>query len=258
MLLDDERDRLFGVFYNIMNCRLCPDELDDYLWTEDDYEYEDELASILGKDVSEIDYGASKLVLKVKAENNWVFKLPFRGEYYYIYDADKGRYTDKKCYSQFNKITRELNWSVIEDSLVVNKNSADWDYCYIESLISKYVEEYCPELSDMFAKTYCVGYYGDIPVYVSERCDKSWRKECTEFEHSVKYEKIKDTYKSKCSNLTFSQQIAFVADYGLTVANKLFDFISKVGISDLHGSNIAFDNNNKIHLIDYSGYCFCY
>lgn len=255
MLLDNERDRLYKVFYNAVEGRICPEKMNDYLWTDEDYEYEDELAGILGDVVSEIDYGASKLVLKVKTENNWVFKLPFYGEYYYDYDMNRGEYTDKKHYSQFNKITCGLNWDIIENNLVISEDRANWDYCYIESLISEFIEKCRPELSSMFAKTYCVGYYGEIPVYASERCDKNWSSEYTKFEDSAEYKKIKDTYKSRVSDLTFSQQIAFVINYGLVAANKLFDFISEIGISDLHGANIAFDNSNKIHLIDYSGYC---
>ena len=255
MLLDNDRDRLYKVFCNAFGGRICPEEMGHYLWTGEDYEYEDELAGILGDVVSEIDYGASKLVLKVQTENNWVFKLPFYGEYYYDYDTDKGEYTDKKHYSAFSNITRGLNWDIIENNLVISEDRADWDYCYVESLVSEFTEKYHSELSGMFAKTYCVGYYGKIPVYASERCDKNWSCEYTKFEDSAEYKKVKDTYIGRISDLTFSQQVAFVVDYGLTAANKLFDFISEIGIFDLHGANIAFDNSNKIHLIDYSGYC---
>ena len=255
MLLDNDRDRLYKVFCNAFGGRICPEEMGHYLWTCEDYEYEDELAGILGDVVSEIDYGASKLVLKVQTENNWVFKLPFYGEYYYDYDTDKGEYTDKKHYSVFSNITRGLNWDIIENNLVISEDRADWDYCYVESLVSEFTEKYHSELSDMFAKTYCVGYYGKIPVYASERCDKNWSCEYTKFEDSAEYKKVKDIYIGRISDLTFSQQVAFVVDYGLTAANKLFDFISEIGIFDLHGANIAFDNSNKIHLIDYSGYC---
>ncbi len=255
MLGADKQNEMLSLFEETMRvCHFCPSFFDRVLtWTGEDYEYGKTITKQLSPYTDKIAFGASKLVVSLTAYPDWVFKIPFQGEYYY--SASDG----KRDYSHFYDVGRDLH--------LAHRASFDkdeWDYCYLESEITREVEEYNKNIADMFAKTYYLGNYGNIPVYVSERCDADWYTTYLEVKNSAEYEKSKDlcssspALKAKRGELSIQQQATFIASHGLVAANALFDFINKTNISDLHNANMAYDKNNKVRLIDYSGYRDCY
>lgn len=251
MLSKTEQKMLFDFFCDNMKGHISEDDMKDiYSWVNDDYEHEcaKEIEYLLEGELEEfgVCYGASKLVLKFKDCPNWVFKIPFQGaedeEYWENEDSEAG-------YRRFKNVGREIQLP----GRVFDKD--EWDYCYVESEITRVIEETHPYLKDMFAKTYYIGDYG-MPIYVSERCDGDWYDEFAVVRKSAEYAAEDASYFSQSWRATMDrdQQIAFVLSWGLTKANKLFNFIENVKINDLHEANLAYDSDGKVRLIDYSGY----
>lgn len=260
MLDSKSRYELFDFFCNVMEKRgLSSDYLGDELsWTEeDDYEYEEIIDTVLAPCNCEISYGASKLVLMFPEYPDWVFKIPFRGSYYYHRLEEESEDSEESS----EEVKEYIHFCGIGSFLRIAHrkpfDDKEWDYCYLESEITKEVERYHADIADMFAKTYFLGWYGDVPVYSAERCDTGWRDVYSKVVDSKSY---KDSY-SKCSSLSslgreldMKQKTTFVMSHGLTAANELFNFIHETGISDLHSGNLMYDKNNKVRLIDYSGF----
>ena len=248
-MLSSTRDALFSIFKSNMEGRVSPYQLEDtYAWTEEDYLYEDELSSRLEDVLDEggLRYGASKLVLKFDYCPNWVFKIPFQGETYLGYDEDTDM-ENATFYSWFNNVGRGL-------SIDCEFDRDEWDYCHVESKITEYIEKEHPELKDMFAKTYYIGDYG-VPIYASERCDGDWDSEFQVVKQSAAYKTLSSSYHSSWrGGLDVSQQISLILSHGFKKANLLFDFLTETGISDLHYSNLAYDDAGRVRIIDYSVY----
>lgn len=255
MLNADKQNEMLGLFGETMRvCHLCPSFFDRVLtWTGEDYEYGGIVTDQLSSYTDNIAFGASKLVIALNAYPDWVFKIPFQGEYYY------SAYDGKRDYSRFCDVGRDL--------CLAHRASFDkdeWDYCYLESEITKEIEKYNKNIVDMFAKTYYLGNYGSIPVYASERCDADWYTTYLEVKKSTEYEESRTlcsnspALEAKRGQLSISQQATFIVSHGLVAANALFDFINTTNISDLHSANMAYDKDNKVRLIDYSGYRDCY
>ncbi len=248
MLSVDKQAEMLSLFSETMRaCHLCPSLFDRVLtWTGEDYEYGDTIKNQLSTYADNVAYGASKLVVALKACPDWVFKIPFQGSYL--------DYHGEKEYFPFYDVGKGLR--------LAHRASFDkdeWDHCYLESEITKEIE-YNKNIVDMFAKTYYLGEYGNVPVYASERCDTDWYTGYRKVEKSAEYKESKTlcsssaALKEKRGELNISQQATFVLSHGLVAANAFFDFISTTNISDLHGANMAYDKDNKVRLIDYSGY----
>lgn len=249
MLSKAEQDKLFNLFYDNVHGRISEDELrDTYSWTSEEYEHTEEIENALvdSLDTYGVCCGASKLVLKFKDCSDWVFKIPFQGDFDYL---DTYWESDKREYIHFKDIAKEIRLPGYSFS------KEEWDYCHVEAEITRAVEETHPYLQDMFAKTYYIGTYG-VPIYVSERCDGDWYEEFDAVRDSAEYAAEYRSYFSQSYRATMNrdQQIAFVLSWGLAKANKLFYFIENIKINDLHEANLAYDSEGKVRLIDYSGY----
>ena len=255
MLSADKQTEMLSLFDETMRaCHLCSSFFDRVLtWTGEDYEYGDTIVNQLSTYADNVAFGASKLVVALKACPDWVFKIPFQGMYYY------SDYNGKKDYSRFCDVGKGLR--------LAHRASFDkdeWDYCYLESEITEEIEKYNKNIADMFAKTYYLGEYGNVPIYASERCDADWYTTYLEVKKSAEYEESKTlcsnsaALRAKRGELSISQQATFVVSHGFAAANALFDFINTTNISDLHNANMAYDKDNKVRLIDYSGYRDCY
>lgn len=253
MLNADKKNEMLSLFRETMRaCHLCPSFFDRVLtWTGEDYEYGETIVNQLSSYVDKVAVGASKLVIALNACPDWVFKIPFQGEYCY--------YFGKKDYSRFCNVGRDLHLAHRESF-----DKDEWDYCYLESEITEEIEMYNKGIADMFAKTYYLGEYGNVPIYASERCDADWYTTYLEVKRSTEYAKsialCSDSadLKAKRGELSIKQQATFIVSHGLVAANALFDFINATNISDFHNGNMAYDKNNKVRLIDYSGYRDCY
>lgn len=243
-----EQKMLFEFFCDMMKDNISKEQMRDvYSWTSDEYEHTEEIENALDGVLDDygVCWGASKLVLKFKDCSGWVFKIPFQGDYDYSDYWDE----NEKVYTPFKNVANGLRLP----GRVFDKD--EWDYCYVESEITRVVEETHPHLQDMFAKTYYIGDYG-MPIYVSERCDKDWYEEFDVVRNSAEYKAEDESYFSQSYRATMDrdQQIAFVLSWGLTKANKLFNFIENIRVDDLHEGNMAYGSDGKVRLIDYSGY----
>lgn len=243
-----ERKMLFEFFCDMMEDNISKEQLRDvYAWTGCEYEHAEEFECALGDALDDygVCWGASKLVLKFKDCSDWVFKIPFQGDYEYLSSDD----CSERQYIPFKDVAAGLRLP----GRVFDKD--EWDYCYVESEITRVVEETHPYLQDMFAKTYYIGDYG-MPIYVSERCDNDWYEEFDVVRDSAEYKAESESYFSQSyrASMNRDQQIAFVLSWGLMKANKLFNFIENVRVDDLHEGNLAYGSDGKVRLIDYSGY----
>lgn len=88
--------------------------------------------------VFDYDFGATKLVI-IPQNKDYVIKIPFQGYY-----------EDSFCY-------------------FTNANSDfDWDYCWEEA--ERYYRICSTPFKKFFAETIFIGYVGDYPIYLQEKC----------------------------------------------------------------------------------------
>ena len=212
-----------------------------YYYTDDCYpdEYNENIC--YGCRASDYNSGATKIVLYYDDIQNWVVKLPFFGDF-----DPSAEEEDMDCYRYFSGANRYI--------------PIDYDdnYCEVEAYLTKRAEE--EGVVDMFAKTYFLGWINTIPVYVSERVEK------TVYNADNNYKRIKsaaetqslyDFYNTELDTAGLYDESTFryfVDQYGVKKAEKLINFIMKYNIDDLSDSNIGFDKNGKIKIIDYSGF----
>lgn len=250
MLDEKEKDFLFHNFTKMMGHIGEDDLFYNLLWTgEEEYEDEDRLVAAAGPYLEEngVASGASKLVFFPKFTDKWVYKIPLRGERSYEESETPGQQTEYLL--EFDRCGQTLNIPDVEFDI------KEWDHCYVESVLTEYLEEDNANIADIFAKTYMIGEYG-VPIYVSERCSTPWYEKYTSIRQTEVFSKTKSVYKdsmSKC-DIFLDSRVIFTMCYGLKKANELFDFLDKTNIQDMHNGNLAFDANNKARIIDYSGY----
>ena len=221
----------------------------DYLFYYIDNWGDENFFNDIIRDECRADYyktGASKIVLFYDDIENWVVKLPYFGEYdageeYKEYNSDNCLYYERADYNLYEYDLDPGN------------------YCEIESFLAEKAE--AEGLGKLFAKTYYIKDFDGVPVYVSEKIEKTVN--CF---HKIKYQKqdsckraeyLYNCYKNECeqaglyNNKIFS---FFIDQYGQKKTENLIRFISEYRIEDLTSYNMGFDRFGKIKIIDYSSF----
>jgi len=175
-------------------------------------------------------YGASKFVIFLNKDE--VIKIPFNGCYWYNYD-EKG-----DCDICFEHFMNE-------------------DYCATEEEV--YEKAVYEGLEKFFASTkFCGRSKNGVPVYISERVytfysNEEAREKTDDFsDNSLE---IAKELKSKVPTRLSQEWVARAIEYyGDELVKKLFNFIDKEDISDLHMENVGFRRNGAPVILDYSSY----
>lgn len=203
-------------------------ELDDELWVDccDEYNY-DHISCL--NDIEWCRSGASKLVIALEGVDSYVIKIPLHGEAYY--DSDEQRF-------------------VLEDRSEVE----EWDYNYCELEAQKYIDmlQETNGFEKMFAATTFEGFYGMVPIYVSDRVQSHF---CYRASDDSK-NKVQQ-YKSDTHDNTFSDTLMsmFVECWGFDDTVELGRILREHEIDDdIIFRNCGLDANGRIVILDYSGF----
>ena len=179
-----------------------------------------------------VDSGASKVVLIFK-DSDYVVKIPFFGERSWCEDEDG-------CGEE---VCDEFTGARISD------DEYGWDYCTSEQYFyNKAVEK---RLEEFFIETIFIGKYEDHPIYIQEKVEVYGYNSETKSSERSKEIFCKKFYRSEIQNEDFGGLL--IDYYGEERVNQLVEFLSEVGISDLHSSNVGIRANRPV-LFDYSGY----
>jgi hypothetical protein len=203
----------------------------------DDYDSEGHCAEIMtSRLVRDIACGASKAVLFLDGEDDYVIKIPFYG--YGTRDEDEDYVT------WFNGA-----------SLCGVDTEPEWNYCELESVVYDLALE--TGVEEFFASTEFLCHVNDIPVYVSEKMDNitDGYDYSNETEEEEAWRRAVDFVKEhKGASFSTTQIEALIRGYGEEKVERLVDFISNLGVSDFHNGNWGYDKDSRIRLLDYSGY----
>lgn len=201
------------------------------------YVTEDDVESILDGSPNEMDYayGASKIVL-MEEDADFVFKIPFNGQYERSYDEDDYPMDD----FSFNDFTG-APFGIHE-----------WDYCETETVVYKMAA--AAGLAECFAKTEYAGDVDGYPVYIQE---KAVIFNLYPTHHSIE----ENTHtKERCGEMGVSTSgidICWITDFieyhGEEMLKKFLEFIVEKNIGDLHTDNIGYIGDRPV-LIDYSDF----
>ena len=171
-------------------------------------------------------FGASKFIIFLN--DNEVVKVPFNGEFYTEYFDDE----DETGYSKFDYFCTE-------------------DYCMVEAAV--YADAIAAGVDIFFASTEFVGntLINKTPIYLSERV--------LPFDYLNNEERSysRDSYSKAgkmCGRCPVEWTAMALEYYGEEAVRKLFDFIEKEGIDDLHWGNVGIRRNGAPVLLDYSGF----
>lgn len=199
----------------------------------DDYDSEGHCNEIISSHlVRDIACGASKAVLFLDGEDDYVIKVPFYG-----YGGE-----DEVIW---------FNGANLYDVAV----ETDWNYCELESEVYNLALE--TGVEEFFASTEFLCSINDIPVYVSEKMDnvtKGYDYSSPEAEEENWRRAVNFVKGNKGTPFSTEYIDTLIRGYGEEKVQKLIDFVSSVGISDFHPGNWGYDKNYRIRLLDYSGY----
>lgn len=228
---------------------LSEEDIDKFVWL-----YSDEDGYTLDEVYEDMEYefketcqwitqGATKIVIKLKDENSVVYKIPFQGLKllegdYYHYDDD---YISIQSFDQ-------------ADAYLPNMNISEWNYCEVEEFF--YKEAVAEGVEEFFAKTSLYKNIDGLLVYTSSFCPKGFYSFSPNTSEMAKREansnKLKQSYQR--SSLSEKSVAIFIDQYGIEKVNKLFLFLEKWHISDLHCGNLRYDKNYMLKITDYSSY----
>jgi hypothetical protein len=173
-------------------------------------------------------YGASKFVIFLN--ENEVAKIPFTGSYSY----------------GWNEETEETDY----DEIVFDEFCTK-DYCAVEAAV--YSDAVAAGVEQFFASTKFAGntFIDKTPIYLSERvipfdCLDNEQRSCSD-DSRDKARKLHGRCPIEWTGLAIEY-------YGETAVKKLFDFIEKEGIDDLHRGNVGIRKDGSPCLLDYSGF----
>lgn len=137
----------------------------------------------------------------------------------------------------------------------------EWNYCQVECDIYALAEEEAVE--DFFAKTECIGFIHDYPIYVQEIAkiyeDIFYSCETEKTEYRKKY--TEEDYE-KIDSLCYNHNYDYFNKYWLCDAFKYYgeikgeeflQFIKNACVGDLHKANIGYIGDRPV-IIDYSGF----
>jgi hypothetical protein len=190
-------------------------------------------------------YGATKMVF-VPNHYNFVIKIPFNCGGEFLHDGDD----IAGCY--INEILFPYERANDKD---------DWNYCKVEEkLYKKAIEN---KVDKFFAGTY---FFENIkineeiyPIYISEKVEQN--NEILYDTYHSNREECKKMYRHYKANTKY--EYWGVSDEALVLLSKkyredeiwrLLEFISDFGITDLTNRNCGFTSDNRLVILDYSGY----
>ena len=205
------------------------------------------------------DNGVTKGVLIFK-DLDFVVKIPFQGRYCYTeshYENTNGNWTlpntsKIKYYKKIEGTEEFFNFegSPAEDS--------EWNYCQAEAEITIRAKE--KGIENCIAATKLLGYAGDHPIYIQEKCFMF-----SDASSSTNKEKYKNRTKKDYDTLRAARErtdfwgiddnwvLDFLIYWGEEVMKKLSEFIFENDIEDLHNGNIGYRHGVPC-LVDYSSY----
>lgn len=173
-------------------------------------------------------YGASKFIIFLN--DNEVVKIPFSGSYSY----------------GWNEEAEETDY----DEIVFDEFCTK-DYCAVEAAV--YSDAVAAGVGQFFASTKFVGktFIDKTPIYISERVIPF---DCLNNEER-KYSRDSYNKAGKMCGRTPVEWTAMALEYyGEEAVKKLFDFIEKEVIDDLHWGNVGIRKDGSPCLLDYSGF----
>ena len=145
-----------------------------------------------------------------------------------------------------------------------NEYLGELDYCANEAFV--YQEALKVGLADYFAECICIGQVGEINFYLMTRCDcdedrvysgscdAAFRVFCEEngYDHehasNAVYDEFDDYYCDDDDNI-----FEFAREQWGSVADRVKNFCSEMGVNDIHCGNWGFLGEQLI-IIDYAGY----
>lgn len=181
--------------------------------------------------------GASKLVFifwDSKEKNTTVIKIPFQGEYHYIYDTESEDY-DKLIFERFSG----------------SDTDNGWDYCEKEVENYKIAEK--EGLSFLFAKTEFIGTVNKYPIYKQEYVEYTNANDKTYDSKEINKKTGTICEEKNFFNIEENWLRGVCLYYGGDILEKLIDFIIDNCIYDLHEANIGYNNGAPI-IFDYSDF----
>lgn len=182
------------------------------------------------------EYGCSKIVFGFRELENYVVKMPFFGQWI----------------EKYNSTTNDYD-IVYKKYKYCSKNNPN-DYCRKESEVYKMLQK--DGLANLAFGTYFLFYIGDVPVYMSEMCEKNGLDSSECYFNISKESKEKGEQKGKRNgHIMYDDMISvFIEQYGEAITDKLLEFISKNGIRDFHNGNVGYDSDGLLRVLDYSGF----
>ena len=195
-----------------------------------------------------VDSGASKVVL-VFTNSDYVVKIPFKGEFCECdnYDCENSCNRDCSC-SRCSRRVSEENYGEFTGARI-GENEYSWDYCAAEQFF--YEKAVVAGVEEFFIKTIFIGEFNGHPIYLQEKVEVYGYNSQTKSPEYSKEIFMKKFLHSEIQNEDFGGLL--VDYYGEERVNQLVEFLSEVGISDLHTSNVGICANRPV-LFDYSGY----
>ena len=201
--------------------------------------------------------GVSKYVILIKGENI-VLKMPYQGMYDdESFEQDMRDYESNLDDGVENLIAPELSnyyFEFVEAKSDVVETSNNWDYCALECAIYEAAEQ--EGLEAYFAKE---EWYADVngyPIYCQQRVNpldaliSSSKKTYPKDFGRATSKKCSDMG-VRCINTIWVQD--FFDYYGELEYKRLMDFLTKVGVYDLHSGNLGYYKGAPI-LLDYSDF----
>lgn len=219
-----------------------------------EYSFEEKILKHLPEDFDyDYHYGATKIVF-ILPDKNFVIKIPFSGCY-----VDKEIETKTEKGAKYKWISSYSKFTGAQSPMMTEGD--EWDYCQVECDIYALAKEEAVE--DFFAKTECIGFIHDYPIYVQEIAkiykDIYPSRETEETEYRKKYtEEDYEKIDSLCYNHNYNYfNMYWLCDafkyYGEIKGEEFLQFIKNVRVEDLHKANIGYIGDRPV-IIDYSGF----
>ena len=235
------------------------DDLRGRLWCADDSifddgDYSDSIEEVWADDFISVNCGSTKAVFEIDDIEDWVFKVPIFGMVSSYYD-ENGEGGIK--YSQYDGAAEDVEFPCLTHS---PKRCRKWDYCETEAIVTDYVERYAPHQQALIARTYYIGDIAkDIPLYVSERmpygyCEGS--KSITFGSDTYERSKRKAEFCHYGSEFSSEHVTMFIESYGYDAATQMLKLAEDMSLSDIYDANLGFDEEGRVHVIDYSGFAY--
>ena len=196
-----------------------------------------------------VGFGCTKMVFSYDKFPDYVFKIPLRymceiDDYVEFFDDQmEDNYTDQGS-------TREYKNASFNHFYPIDDNS---NYCDVEEYIYNLAEK--NNMSNMFFGTKKIVDYHGLKVYASERGASTYE----DYDGSRSFKSTDDIVSnakdiSSSSEFSMQQAIDMLNDNSFDDLKNLIGFLRKYNVTDLHGGNLMYDNDDKLRICDYSSF----